>query len=93
MLRRMEADLRPVDSAAYAYAVAACAKADQPEAGRALLEQLNASKGSTVKDFQRMAKEKLGIEFSDDQTKFKMADLAFWKEKRQGEMVDQVGAV
>ena len=59
---------------------------------RALLEQLNASKGSSVKDFQRMAKEKLGIEFADDQTKFKMADLAFWKEKRQGEMAEQVGA-
>ena len=60
---------------------------------RALLEQLNASKGSSVKDFQRMAKEKLGIEFSDDQTKFRMSDLAFWKEVRQGEMADQVGAV
>jgi hypothetical protein len=60
---------------------------------RALLEQLSASKGSSVKDFQRLAKEKLGIDFQDDQTRFKMSDLAFWKEARQGEMADQVGAV
>ena len=39
---------------------------------RALFEQLGASKGSSVKDFQKMAKDKLGVEFSDDQTGFQL---------------------
>jgi hypothetical protein len=57
---------------------------------RALFEQLQATKGSTVKDFQKMAKDKLGIEFSDDQTGFQISDL--WARRRQGEMANQVGA-
>ena len=57
---------------------------------RALFEQLNESKGSTVKDFQKIAKDKLGVEFSDDQTGFKLTDL--WAARRQGEMANQVGA-
>lgn len=46
--------------------------------------------GSTVQDFQKIAKDKLGVEFSDDQTGFKVTDL-LWK-RRQGEMANQVGA-
>ena len=57
---------------------------------RALFEQLNATKGSSVKDFQKIAKDKLGIEFSDDQTGFQLTDL--WARRRQGEMANQVGA-
>ena len=52
--------------------------------------RLAANKGSTVKDFQKIAKDKLGIEFSDDQTGFKLTDL--WAKRRQGEMNNQVGA-
>ena len=40
---------------------------------RALLEQLQGSKGCTVKDFQKMAKEKLGISFTDDQRGFQVS--------------------
>ena len=57
---------------------------------RALLEQLQSARGSTVKDFQKMAKEQLGIAFSDDQTGFQLSDL--WARRRQGEMASQVGA-
>jgi hypothetical protein len=57
---------------------------------RALFEQLAESKGASVKDFQKIAKDKLGIEFSDDQTGFQISDL--WAKRRQGEMANQVGA-
>ena len=52
--------------------------------------QLAETKGSTVKDLQKIAKEKLGIEFSDDQTGFQLSDL--WARRRRGEMANQVGA-
>ncbi len=57
---------------------------------RALFEQLQATKGSTVKDFQKMAKDKLGISFSDDQTAFQISDL--WKRRREGEMAGQASS-
>jgi len=57
---------------------------------RALLEQLQENKGSTVKDFQKIAKDKLGISFSDDQTGFQISDL--WARRRQGDYANQVGA-
>ena len=40
LLERMEADGKPADAPAYGHAVAACAKADQPTEGRALLGKL-----------------------------------------------------
>ena len=57
---------------------------------RALFEGLASSKGSSVKDFQKMAKEKLGVEFTNDETAWQLTDL--WKNRRQGEMAGQVGA-
>ena len=57
---------------------------------RALFEQIQAKKGCTVKDFQRMAKEKLGIELEGGDTGFTLASL--FQKKRQGEMNAQVGA-
>ena len=57
---------------------------------RGLFEQLAAAKGSTVKDFQKMAKQQLGISFENDQTGFQLSDL--WAKRRQGEMSNQVGA-
>jgi len=57
---------------------------------RTLFEQLASSKGSTVKDFQKMAKEQLSIAFKDDQTGFQLSDL--WARRRQGELANQVGA-
>ena len=43
-----------------------------------------------MKDFQKMAKDKLGIAFSDDQTAFQISDL--WKRRREGEMAGQAAA-
>ena len=43
-----------------------------------------------VKDFQRGAKEQLGIQFTHDQTGFQISDL--WSRRKQGEMAGQVGA-
>ena len=58
---------------------------------RALFEELQTRKGASVKDFQKMAKEQLGIAFSDDQTGFAFSDL--FVRRRQGEaMSNQVGA-
>jgi hypothetical protein len=57
---------------------------------RALFEQLGASKGASVKDFQKMAKAQLGVTFSDDQTGFQISDL--WAKRRQGEVADKVAA-
>jgi len=57
---------------------------------RALLEQLQSTKGSTVKDFQKLAKDKLGVSFSDDQTAFQFSDL--WKKRREGEMAGQASS-
>ena len=58
---------------------------------RALFETLQAKKGCTVKDFQKMAKDKLGIELEGggDQG-FVLSSL--WRPKPQGEMNSQVGA-
>ena len=45
---------------------------------------------SQVKDFQKMAKDKLGIELEGGDTSFTFASL--FQKKRQGEMNAQVGA-
>ena len=63
---------------------------EQDKRLRALFEQIQAKKGCTVKDFQRMAKEKLGIELEGGDTDFTLASLL--QKKRQGEMNAQVGA-
>ena len=63
---------------------------EQDKRLRALFEQIQAKKGCTVKDFQRMAKEKLDIELEGGDTGFTLASL--FQKKRQGEMNAQVGA-
>jgi len=57
---------------------------------RALFEQLQANKGSSVKYFQSLAKDKLGISFSNDQTAWQMSDM--WKRRREGEMAGQASS-
>ena len=57
---------------------------------RALFEQMQGAKGCTVKDFQRMAKEKLSIELSGDNAGWTLADL--WRKPKQGDLSSQVGA-
>jgi len=57
---------------------------------RGLFEQLQKTKGATVKEVQKMAKEKLGIEDVGTEQGWQLADL--WRPKRQGEMSSLVGA-
>jgi len=57
---------------------------------RGLFEQLQKTKGATVKEVQKMAKEKLGIEEVGQEQGWQLSDL--WRPKRQGEISSLVGS-